>query len=484
MLTNVIIIHNIVLGLLKLGLTVREVLLLYSIPTIRTYLQDFLDNNNISLNKFADITGINAGTISNMLSGNRPIAMQQLDKITAGMDLEEGHYYDLYIKECFDQESPDWRRIGPLLRRCTELNRLEDVERILQLTLDNLNYIPLLFELAEQFFKEGKKEAAILLYEGIAESERTQHSERLALCQYRLFTLRLNDDQENNLLVATYFEPYVERLEEAYQLDAINELLNINISLRRWDKVEQNTMKLLDKASKQYKLFGKGRDKGTRTTTQPLIFYILYSYLELGDVYFQRNEYTKALEYVEMYTSAEWVVNPDSEEQRIIEQFEIWAVANRYMYQLMAGQVDILPKYVAYIADKKNDIFMGVYIILTAANLYNIEIDNILERFADYLHLKKQESAIGEISNQVTLSHYTDLSKQLGIYFLRKNNPDSGITHLLNSLASAIKINNENAIVQCMALYEQHRHLASPQAQDTYKLLIKEVLELNEKKLG
>lgn len=457
-------------------------LLLAVMPTIRTYLQQYIDENEISINKFSDVVGINAGTICNILSGNRPIAVQQLDRITAGMDLEEGHYYDLYIQECFDQESPDWRRLGPLLRRCAELNRLEDVEFILRYTLDNLNYIPLLFDLAEQFFEEGKKEAAILLYENIAESERTQHSERLALCQYRLFLLRLNDDQENNLLVATYFEPFVERLDEDYQLDAINELLNINISLRRWDRVEQNAQKLLNKALKQYKLFGNNNHK--RKTINPLIFYILYAYLEFGDVYFHLGQYSKALEYVEMYADANWIDNPDKEDKIILKQFESWAIANRYMYQIMAGQIDILPQYVEYIAVRENDIFIGLYTVITAANHYKINIDDILERFSNYLHFKKQENAFGRISEQVTLSQYPDFTKQLAIYYFRNQKLAEGVNFLVESLASAIKINNESAMVQAMGLYEQYRHQASTRAQDRYQLLIKEVLELYEKKLG
>lgn len=455
-------------------------LLLAVMPTIRTYLQQYIDENEISINKFSDISGINAGTICNILSGNRPIAVQQLDRITAGMDLEEGHYYDLYIQECFDQESPDWRRLGPLLRRCAELNRLEDVEFILRYTLDNLNYIPLLFDLAEQFFEEGKKEAAILLYENIAESERTQHSERLALCQYRLFLLRLNDDQENNLLVATYFEPFVERLDEDYQLDAINQLLSIDMSLRRWSKVEQNAKKLLEKASKQYNLMSQEK----RTTSHPLIFYILYAYLVFGDVYYQLKQFSKALEYVELYDNITWVKNANNEEKQVIRQFESWAVANRYVYQLMAGQLEVLPQYIEYIATRENEIFMGIYTIVTAANQFEINIDEILNRFSNYLNLKKQENSLGKKSEQVALSQYTDFSKQLAIYYLKKNDPDKGIHYLINSFASAIKINNENAMIHCMGIYEQHRHQASAQAQDTYKLLIKEVLELNEKKLG
>lgn len=451
-------------------------------PTIRTYLQQYIDKNEISINKFSDVVGINAGTICNILSGNRPISVQQLDRITAGMDLEEGHYYDLYIQECFDQESPDWRRLGPLLRRCAELNRLEDVELILRYTLDNLNYIPLLFDLAEQFFEEGKKEAAILLYENIAESERSQHSERLALCQYRLFLLRINDDQENNLLVATYFEPFVERLDEDYQLDAIHQLLNINISLKKWNKVEEFSKNLLNKARKQYDLFGCNNH--TRVTSKPLIFYILYAYLEFGEVRYHLKKYKEALNYVEMYTNVSWINTPDSEERLIIEQFHSWAVANRYVYQLMAGQIEVLPQYIDYIAIRKDEIFMGVYIITTVANQYNLNIDDILERFADHLQLKRRKTSFGEINEQVVFNHYTDFTKELAIYYLRKNNIEKGLTFLLNSLALAIKINKETNIIQCMGIYEQNRHRASIQAQNTYKLLVKELLELNEKKTG
>jgi transcriptional regulator with XRE-family HTH domain len=182
------------------------------------------------MNQFADLTGLNVGTVSNIINGKRPISVQYLDQIIKAMQCDEGLFYDLYVRECFEQENPDWRRLGPLLRRCAELNKLSYVEKIIKNMLDNLNYIPLLFDMAEEFRQAGKKEAAILIYECISESERAQHSERLALCQYRLFMLKLTEDQVNNLIVVTSFEPYVERLEEEYQLDAINEVINIHMS--------------------------------------------------------------------------------------------------------------------------------------------------------------------------------------------------------------------------------------------------------------
>ncbi|GJM78480.1 hypothetical protein HMSSN139_09760 [Paenibacillus sp. HMSSN-139] len=41
--------------------------------------------------------------------------------------------------------------------------------------------------------------AAEILYENVAMSETRQYSERLAVCQYRLFKIRIGSDQAHNL---------------------------------------------------------------------------------------------------------------------------------------------------------------------------------------------------------------------------------------------------------------------------------------------
>lgn len=454
--------------------------LLKSIPTISILVQHFLKQNQLSMNKFANSIQMNVGALSNIISGKRSISVQQLDSITAGMHLEEGHFYKLYITEIFDQEIMDWRKIKPLLKRCADLHRLEDIQRIVQLTLDNLTYIPFLFDIAELFFNEGKNDAAILLYEGIAESERSQHSERLALCQFRLFGLRLNDDQENNLLLATQFEPYVERVNEDFQLDALNKLLNIYLSLNKWDKVKFHAQNLLNKALKHYKIFGSNNHN--RTTINPLIFYILHAYLELGDAYFHLNQHSKALEYVEIYADATWVTSPDEEDKRIIEQFESWAVGNRYVYQLMAGQIDVMPQYIEYIATRENEISMGIYTIITVANKYKINIDDILKRFSNYLQLKNCETLFSKTNQQVISNQNADFAKQLAIYYLNKGQLDSGIQYIIKSLESAIKINNKNTKLKCItAIFEISLQHEEYRTNPTFKNLMSDVLEVSRK---
>ncbi len=106
------------------------------------------------------------------------------------------------------------RRIEPFLFRCAELDKLGAIRQVVGTIMDNLLYSPKLFEIAEMLLAQGRHDAALLLYEGVAEAEKYQHSERLAICQYRIFTIQMGDDQSRNIKAAILFDPYVERLDE------------------------------------------------------------------------------------------------------------------------------------------------------------------------------------------------------------------------------------------------------------------------------
>ena len=130
---------------------------------IRSELEKYIKSKGMTNSQFAEKAGINPGTISAIINGARPIAMRQLDLIIAGMDLEEGSLYDLYIDDSFIDLPPNWRRLQPLLYRCAELNKLDCMRRVLGIVMDNLSYLPGLFETAEEFYALGYSEAAIIL---------------------------------------------------------------------------------------------------------------------------------------------------------------------------------------------------------------------------------------------------------------------------------------------------------------------------------
>ncbi|MDR6723221.1 transcriptional regulator with XRE-family HTH domain [Paenibacillus amylolyticus] len=442
-----------------------------SITTIRDHFEDYLKSKHMTLNSFSELSGINSGTLSSTLSGQRPIGVQQLDRLTEGMGLPEGYFYDLYINECFVNTNPDWRRIGPFLKRCAELGRVECIEATVKLLMDNLSYAPLLFELAEQLYAEGRLEAAKPLYFCVAESEKMQHSERLALSQYRLFSIGLGKDQQKNLSLATQFEFFVDRLDEPYQLDGLNDLINVYASLRRWDKVEILAEQLKVKAIIQYEFKEISRETETRTKKQ-VIFYVLYAYLALGEVCFNKKEYEEGLEYILLYKDHSWVNDPSDDEIRIIRQFEEWAEGNYYLYQLMSGKTEVLPSYLNYISARENEVFPALCAIVSAANQFEMNIHSILDQFESYFMYREQVSDIGKISEQYTSDQYVNLLADVGTYYLTHRDSSRGIHFILRGLELAITIKNKDGMLSCIKTFEEFRYCASEEDKVKYKNLI------------
>ncbi|GGH29698.1 helix-turn-helix domain-containing protein [Paenibacillus segetis] len=455
--------------------------------TIRAELEDYLRRNGSTINQFADTSGVNSGTISSIISGNRPISMLQLDRITEAMGLAEGSFFDLYVEECFNQNTLNWRRLRPLIYRCAELDKLDCIKRVLDMLMENLSYSPVLFDTAEELFKLGKRAAAGLLYESVAEGEKYQHSERLALCQYRLFNIALCDDQDANLRAAVQFEGYVGRLDEVDQLDALKDLANIYYALRRWDKVEILAKEMESKAKIQYKIRYEQpkRKESLKEPSIPVFAYISYSHVLCSAAYGERKEYDKALQYVSLYSEFSWVKEESQEAMQLKSRFKGWAEANTYLYRLMKGDVKVLPEYVSYISQRKDEILPALFKILQAANYYQFNVDDILTRFEqEIIEYRDEQGKVGTYNSQLIEDRYTHFTAELSYYYLNKGEYDVGIKYILGSLESSATINSEACIIRCVGLFEQFRHSASLEQQRKYQILISEVQKRNEKKNG
>ncbi len=446
--------------------------------TISGEIERFINEHGMTINQLARTTGINSGTLSSIVNGRRPLSMKQLDLITSVMGLEEGHFYELYINECIFHSTPDWRRLGPFLYRCAELSKLDCLDTAVRMTLDNTTYLPMLYELAETFVQEAKYKAALLLYECVAESEKYQHSERLALCHYRLFKHRIENNQESNGRAVVLFEPYIERLNEADQLDAYLHVINVSLPLDRWDSIRNLAERMGKKARIQYEN-GNYLDTDSGKPNQPIIFYVLYYYMVLENYYAQLEDYERALEYVSLYDFPDWIVNPSDEERKILNQFHEWAIANRYLYRLLSGDREVLPEYIEYISTREDEIFTAICNIVLAANRHKMKIDHVLERFKDYLVYKSQRNIIAPVNEQVTLNNYTRLLAELGIYYLNAKQYERGLAYIVDSFEYAIRIRSDKGMLRCMGLFEQFRSFASPEIQQRYQELINEVQKLS-----
>ncbi|WP_232729914.1 helix-turn-helix domain-containing protein [Paenibacillus phocaensis] len=442
--------------------------------TIIEAVHNYMEQNGLSLTQLAKQWKLNPGTVSSILNGNRPLAVEQLERITAVMELPRGYFYRTYIGEYLHEANPDWRRVKPMLQNCAEMDMPDLIREIVGLLLDNPLYAHLLFDLAEEFYEAGQLEAAGILYENVALTERRQHSERLALCQYRLFLIGQGHDQDQNFQAAIQFEPFVERLDEASQLDALKDLANAYRALNRWDKVEKIVLRMEQKA-KIYYFSERKRTQLLKKTNRPLFFYLAYSYLFLGNIYDIQGEYEEALRYIGLYADLSWVKENDPETLHWKELFQEWAQANALLTRLSSGDVSVFPDYVASIVSKKDDAVLALLNIMEAANRFDIDVDDIIQCFeVEIVSLTKQPTARGLYTEQTITNCISQLLNELAIYYLRKGKYSEGFNYFIESLEQYcyLNIHNRSLIIKYVELFERYKNYASPQVIDAYQQLI------------
>ncbi|WP_179032350.1 helix-turn-helix domain-containing protein [Paenibacillus kribbensis] len=452
-------------------------------PTIQAEVQTYLIRRGLTMTEFGHIIDLNVGTLSGIITGNRSLSVYQLDRITMGMDLPPDYFYERYIDECIEEEPFNWKRISPFLYRCVELGRLDCLRRVVGMLLDNPVYLPSLFKVAENSFKKGYNEAAAYLYENVAEGEKYQYSDRLAVCQYRLFTIRVGDDQNQNLRAASVFEAFVERLDEVEQLDALKDLANVYRSLRKWDKVDEMARKMRDKAKIQYTLKhqqnSRELNEAAKKLSRPMFVYITYADLLCASVCEEQGDYDQALQYTYAYANLDWVKETDEDALYWLKLYQHWAQANVLANKLLSGDVSVLYEYLNYI-DASSDTIQEDRVtqllnIMMMANRYQIDVHDILKRFETEIDsITQQEPSADMYTHQVVPEQSTRFKYELAKYYLNRGRYSIGFKYLLDVLSKSLAINKEAFFIKCIRLFEQFKEFADVKACVKYENLVSE----------
>ncbi|ODA08105.1 helix-turn-helix transcriptional regulator [Paenibacillus polymyxa] len=462
-------------------------------PTIRAELEQFLQQEGLTLSQFGQIAGMNRGIISSIVTGNKSMSINQLDRITEAMGLPEGHFYDLFIENFIIDHPPNMRRIEPFLFRCAELDKLDAIRRVVGAIMDNLLYSPKLFEIAEGLLAQGRLEAALILYEGVAETERYQHSERLAICQYRIFKIQISDDQNQNVRAASIFEAFVERLDEIDQLDALKDLANVYRSLRKWDKVDEIARKMRAKAEIQYTIKhqqnSREQTESSDKLSRPLFVYIAYADLLCANACEEQGNYEQALHYTYAYSNLDWVRETDEDTQHWIGLFKHWSQANILAYRLLSGDVSVLHEYLNYIDESSDTIqedrVTQLLNIMMAANRYELDLNDILKRFETEIGSLSQRPLSDDMYTQQVIPEYSALcGYELAYYYLNHGLHYDGFNHLFCSMVKAHILNNETYFINCMGLFVRFKAHAVPETKTEFYNLIEKVWLNNVEKSG
>ncbi|MDT2304131.1 hypothetical protein P7H21_09350 [Paenibacillus larvae] len=125
---------------------------------LRVELENAISEAGCTLSKLQQIGGSHIGNLSDILRREgrlRPITMKQLDTLTETLDLPEGHYYDLYLAECFFNNRLAVPRMKSFLIRCSELGKTDLVMKAIHILVEHPEYIELLFSVAEELYLNG-----------------------------------------------------------------------------------------------------------------------------------------------------------------------------------------------------------------------------------------------------------------------------------------------------------------------------------------
>ncbi|WP_143812647.1 transcriptional regulator [Paenibacillus sp.] len=434
--------------------------------TIRSCIEDYIKGNGYKLQQFATICGINVGTLSAIINGSRLIAVNQLDKITSSMGLNKGHFYEMYSIECFIESTPHWRRIEPFLYQCAELNKLDCIKKVIISVTDDRAYIEELFEVAEDLYNKGMKQAALILYECVAECEKYQHSERLALCQYRIFLINIGHDQKVNRLLISKLEPFIERLDEDYQLDAIKDLANAYWGLHEWDSMRDLACQLEKKSD----IAMRQNKKRISETQYPLYVYKTYSNLLIANYHDYSENYKEALRYTDLY---EGILEDFGDHNNLIDRkIRDWAKVNKYLYQVMMGVREIIPEYITCIEKDEAEILPALVKVFQSANRHQYDVDDLLIKFEKEISTQFSDAYLrGGYTEQSWYYRRVVLFYEIAVYYFKRHRHESGAKSLLISLELSIFVKDDAATLKCINLYGEFKSHLSKETESRYKAL-------------
>ncbi|AOZ94664.1 hypothetical protein [Paenibacillus crassostreae] len=436
-----------------------------------------MNNNRMTLQGLSEEAGMNKGILSAIINRSPPksIAVSHLDRITAAMKLPEGALYDLYVDECFVTNNPNWRRLRPFILRCAAIGNYDCIEEVLERLADDLSYLPGIFMTAELLYQEGRNQAATMLYKCVAVGEKYQHSERLAMCQYRLFSLSIGQDQSVNFRATVQFEPYVDRLPEDIQLDALRELVNLYFTMEEMDKVIEISEKMVFRADCQHAVEMRKVVRTKRKIRYPVLAYRAYGYLMWAAAYSRKGNYEAGYKYTLLYTEMDWSEEREEDVHTHIAKFQKWGEANKCAFRLRLGEWAVLPDYVAYMSENEEEVLSGLLMMTESANKYDIDVDQVLNQFEDQITSFSESKWSSGYTEQFSPNRSLKFLTELGVYYLRRQRFDMGFKWILHSLQTSIRINSKSGFISCVRVFEEFRYVASPEFQLEYTRIVKEM---------
>ncbi|WP_188066645.1 helix-turn-helix domain-containing protein [Brevibacillus brevis] len=422
--------------------------------SLRSEIEQNRKKNGYTLSKLGELTGINPGSLSEILNGNPPraITIGQLDALAKVFGHDPGWLYELYTEECILEGRISRPRLIPYLIRCVEVGRKDCIEATVPQMMENPKNISILFALAEQLYEKGQLKESVPFYKYVIENEKDSYSDHFVMSQYRLFRVVLGTNAEENWESVIQFSPYRNRLPENYQLDALFQLARVCYALQKRNKSGEygDELRLLAETVYIHELdrLKRNRKGEPLKTERHLVYYYGMGHLYKGAALEMQGLYEEAKQHVKGYADLGWFGLLDEVGRKDVERFKVWAKANSYTLEVLSGDTDVLEEYVDYLESLSTiDVLAGLNAIMKSANTYHFYVDEILERFAS------QIASFDQFTEAIGLDRHLRFRYQMAIYEFGKGRIERGIEETIYCLSLADLMNRHDETLTYIALF-------------------------------
>ncbi|MFC9706598.1 DNA-binding protein [Paenibacillus sp. NPDC056933] len=218
----------------------------------------------------------------------------------------------------------------------------------------------------------------------------------------------------------------------------------------------------------------KAKNKKKRLQiNRPLVYYFGISHLLKGLALQKQERYYESLECIEKYQELGWFIGLDEEGLTVVEDFRMFAKANRYSVEILMGNKDVLDEYITFLLDHPEEIIPECITILEAAIANGWRIEEYLDRILPY---NESFAMLEEAENVSLFVHYMYC---LALYKMPLCKSDA-IDALIRGIAVSCKIELEAGFRKSCALFETLRESASEKQVAQYKNILKGAIS-NEK---
>ncbi|WP_139492746.1 helix-turn-helix domain-containing protein [Brevibacillus dissolubilis] len=422
---------------------------------LRQLFQKYMDERCWKRKDFAQATGIEAVTISNILNNKQSIMLHQLDAIARAFQLPPGYFYPYFFAECCSDEGrirPS--KLGEFVSTCILMNRMDLADQGLAFLIEDKNKnrtFDTMLAIGEKLFHANKGEYALPFFDMIVQEE-DRRTERLAIAYFRKFLIVRERDLYGAGYEALYrLTEYLTYLPEQYtSKDQKGIEITCNLKLEAYFRmltfynVVEDWAKLAKYAKELHELARLRND--SRYQAESLLYQ--------SSAYIGKGEFEKALEVTKQYAP-------------FGEYYSRLSAMNQALILTEMGQIEEIDQVLQQI-ESKEELWVYLPAALEAYMKKNRQ-DQVAELLTRY------QTEVDELSRRkdwLSVKRFLRLLTVRAEYYFQMGEIDIGLSDIIEALEKACTFKNVQRIKQCAYLFYTHSQHAGVELKERFRDLM------------